>query len=349
MRPAGTPIWRSNSPRRPAMPLGWMIALACLCIATWQGVEWQIARWPHPRADQLRAAAAVAKAAQEEIARTKATRQLLQPETLDPNRTGLIGPDWSETTTTLGDAQAKRTATNPDLAAAIARILVGLELRPGARIAIIASGSFPGANIAAISAVEILGLTPVIIASLGSSMFGANDPDFGWLDMEAAVRRAGIWQARTSVVVLGGEGANGGGLPATGRDRLIEAARRNGFEPILAQDLSDLKRRVMTMIDASAPEGLVALINIGGAVLGIGTCLDAYALPSGLITRKLACDRGISGLVQDIAAHDRPVLHLLNIKRLALDWGLPHDPIPLPAIGENRGIYGRLPLSPDIH
>ena len=38
----------------------------------------------------------------------------------------------------------------------------------------------------------------------------------------------------------------------------------------------------MTAIADAAPEGLVALVNSGGAVLGMGTCLDAYRLPSGM-------------------------------------------------------------------
>ena len=123
--------------------------------------------------------------------KAKETLQLMQPPDLDPNRTGMIGPDWSETTTTIGEVQAKRTTTNPDLAAAIARVLIGLQPKPGAAVAIVASSSFPGANIAAIAAVETLGLKPVIISSLGSSMFGANDPEFGWLDMEAVIARSG--------------------------------------------------------------------------------------------------------------------------------------------------------------
>lgn len=348
MRSAFAPIWTSDAVAgKAALPI-WLIALACVSVAAWQGAERLAATLPHAKADQLRAAASMAKAAQAEIAQTKEKLQLMQPADIDPNRTGLIGPDWSETTTTIGEVQAKRTATNPDLAATIARILLGLKPPPGAAVGIIASGSFPGANIAAISAVETLGLKPVIVSSLGSSMFGANDPEFGWLDMEAAIRRAGIWQARTAAVVLGGESATAESLTGTGRDMLIRAARRNVYEPIVASDLAQLKQSVMRTINDAAPDGLVAVINVGGAVLGIGTCLDAYGLPSGLITRKLHCDRGVTGLVHDFAARNVPVLHLLYIKRLALDWGLPYDPVPLPAIGGNKRIYGRVPLSPEI-
>jgi poly-gamma-glutamate system protein len=102
------------------------------------------------------------------------------------------------------------------------------------------------------------------------------------------------------------------------------------------------------VINDAAPDGLFAVINVGGSVLGIGTCLDAYGIPSGIITRKLPCDRGVTGLVHDFAARNVPVLHLLYVKRLALDWGLPYDPKPLPDVGENKRVYGRVPLSPEI-
>jgi poly-gamma-glutamate system protein len=347
MRSAFAPIWTSDAAAaRSARPY-WLIAFACVSIVAWQGIEQLAARWPHAKAEQLRAAARMAKAAQASIAYAKEKLQLMQAADVDPNRTGLIGPDWSETTTTIGEVQAKRTATNPDFAAAIARILLGLKPQPGAAVGIIASGSFPGANIAAISAVESLGLKPVIVSSLGSSMFGATDPEFGWLDMEAAIRSAGAWRARTAAVVLGGESATAESLSATGREMLLRAARRNGYEPIVASDLTELKLSVSKVINDAAPDGLFAVINVGGSVLGIGTCLDAYGIPSGIITRKLPCDRGVTGLVHDFAARNVPVLHLLYVKRLALDWGLPYDPKPLPDVGENKR-YGRVPLSPEI-
>jgi poly-gamma-glutamate system protein len=348
MRSAFAPIWSSASAEQRTVRPFWLIALAVASILTWQGIEKFVARWPNAKTEQLRAAALMAKAAQAEIAKAKEKLQWMQPTDVDPNRTGLIGPEWSETTTTIGEVQAKRTATNPDLAAAIARVLLGFKPQPGAAIGIIASGSFPGANIAAISAVETLGLKPVIVSSLGSSMFGANDPEFGWLDMESVVRSAGVWRARTTAVVLGGDSATAESLGATGRDMLLRAARRNGYEPITAGDLAELKRSVLKAINDAAPEGLIAVINVGGSVLGIGTCLDAYGIPSGVITKKLPCDRGVTGMVHDFAARNVSVLHLLYIKRLALDWGLPYDPVPLPAVGENKRIYGRVPLSPEI-
>ena len=44
------------------------------------------------------------------------------------------------------------------------RLIASLDLPRGTPIVIIVSGSFPGANVAAIAAVEALGLHPVIVA-----------------------------------------------------------------------------------------------------------------------------------------------------------------------------------------
>ena len=319
-----------------------LIVAAGLSVGCWQAVEHLVRASPHRHMPTLLAAARAAHSAQQEIARTKEQMGLLQASAADPNRTGLIGPGWSEITTTIGDLPAKRTATNPDLAATIARILLSFAPAPGSAVGLVLSGSFVGANVAAIAAVEALGLRPVIVSSLGASMYGATDPALTWLDMEAVVRRAGIWQARSAAVVLGGGRAAAGGLDETGRDLLIAAARRNGYAPIEGRDFGDLKVKVYAALTDAAPQGLAALVNSGGSVVGMGTCLDAYRLPSGVLTRKFPCQSGISGLVHDFAASGVPVINLLNIKRLALDWGLPFDPVPLPTIGDNLQVYRRV-------
>jgi poly-gamma-glutamate system protein len=319
-----------------------LIVAAGLSVGCWQAVEYLVRALPHRQQPALLAAARAALSAQREIARTKEQMGLLQSSAADPNRTGLIGPDWSEVTTTIGDLPAKRTMTNPDFAAMIARILLSFDPAPSAAVGLVLSGSFVGANVAAIAAVEALGLRPVIISSLGASMYGATDPSLTWLDMEAVVRHAGIWQARSAAVVLGGESAAVGSMDKSGRELLIAAARRNGYTPIERRDFGELKVEIYAALTDAAPQGLVALVNSGGSVVGMGTCLDAYRLPSGVLTGKFPCQSGVSGLIHDFSASGIPVINLLNIKRLALDWGLPFDPVPLPTIGENVQVYRRI-------
>lgn len=322
-----------------------LVLLALASIAAWQIGERVLWKPPSPGAAAMRNAAMMAATARQEILRLKEEKRLLQPASLDPNRTGLIGPDWSEIATTIGDVTAKRTATNPDLAAVIVRVLQDHGIKPGQTVGAVLSGSFVGANIATLAAFQAMELKPVIVSSLGASMYGAADPEFTWLDMETALARAGIFKVRSIGVVAGGESAVGNSLSDTGRQMLSAAARRNGFELITGSDFATLKQAVQAEVIRAAPEGLAALVSAGGAVLSIGTCVDASRLPSGLVRGKQSCADGVPGFIHDFADAGRPVLHILNMKRFALDRGLPYDPIPLPQIGLNRKIYGRK-LSP---
>ncbi len=323
--------------------VGWrsLCIAAAISIALWQVVEYATRGLPDTNSEMMRLAATSALSAQREIARIKDQLGLLQPASVDPNRTGLIGPDWSEIATTIGDVSAKRTATNPDLAAIIIRSLRAQGISRGETVGLVLSGSFVGANMAAIAAVEAMGLRPVIVSSLGASMYGATDPEFTWLDMEAVLFRAGIFKSRSAAVVLGGESALANSLSETGREMLNAAAHRNGYSPLAGSDFRVLKQTALEVLAREAPQGLSALISAGGPVLSIGTCTDAYRLPSGIVRGKHSCQDGVPGLIHDFAALGKPVLHILNLRRLALDSGLPYDPVPLPVPGQNPKIYNR--------
>ena len=121
-------------------------------------------------------------------------------------------------------------------------MLFDLNPPPGAAIGIVASGSFPGANIAAIAAVEALGFKPVIVSSLGSSMYRRERS--GIRLARHGIRSSGalaFGRARTTAVVLGGESATAESLTEHRARDADRAARRNGYEPIVARDLAELK------------------------------------------------------------------------------------------------------------
>src|SRR5690606_23423767 len=105
-----------------------------------------------------------------------------------------------------------------------------LGLPEGSPVALLFSGSFIGGNVAAIIAVETLGLKPVIISSLGASMHGATDAALTWLDIEAELRARGIIAAKSVAALIGGGSAKGGGLSEEGVAALRAAALRNGVE-----------------------------------------------------------------------------------------------------------------------
>ena len=105
----------------------------------------------------------------------------------------------------------------------------------------------------------------------------------------------------------------------------------------LSATIDALLERIAQASGKDAPP--VAIINVGGALIGLGTCKGSHELPPGLV-RPGACQNGVPGLAFRLAETGAPMLNVINMKRLALEGGLPFDPRPLPAPGNNLAIYG---------
>ncbi|HLQ90864.1 MAG TPA: poly-gamma-glutamate system protein [Xanthobacteraceae bacterium] len=340
-----TSLWQSRPRAGARVPFGWLVAAAVLSIATWLATEWATHSPTHPHYAQMLSAARTMQSATRVFVVEKETRGLLQPPSIDPNRTGMIGSEFTNITTTLGDIASKRTTTNPDFAAALVRLIASLDLPRGTPVVIIVSGSFPGANVAAIAAVEALGLRPIIVASLGASMWGANDPDFNWLDMATVLRARGVIRTKTLAAVLGGGGSVGSNMDPDGVAALRASAARDGVPLIDVRPFSALVDSFLEQIadasrDGPAPVAPGLMINVGGALLGLGSCRESYETQPGLTRRALPCTSGTPGLALRLLEQGRPMLQVLNMKRLALEMGLPFDPNPLPTPGNNPAIYG---------
>jgi len=149
-------------------------------------------------------AAQLAKKAQEIIKQEINRRGLVIDVRNDPNLTGIIGPQYSLITTDRSNIRDKLIATNPNLAADLVALLHRAEVLPGDPVAVMFTGSFPGANIAVLAACKVLDAKPVIITSVGSSSYGANYEDFTWLDMEDILIKAGLWDFKSSAASLRG-------------------------------------------------------------------------------------------------------------------------------------------------
>ncbi len=326
----------------------WLVPAAVAAIGVWLYAENNARRIIHPGFPEMIAAARVVQSASLILRTEKQARGLLQPPDIDPNRTGMIGSEYTSITTTLGDIGSKRTATNPDIAALFVRLLATLELRRGTPVVIVTSGSFAGGNIAAIAAAEALGLRPLIITSLGSSMYGANDPDFNWLDMLALLRAKGAVQSSAIAAVVGGESATGSSMEPEGLAALRATAARHNVPLIEKRPLSVLVDALMESIARNLGPNVHtgAVINVGGALIGLGTCKESYELPPGIL-KGVACHEGTPGLAFRLAESGLPMLNVINFRRLAIEYGLPFDPSPLPMPGDNRAVYGSARNNPN--
>lgn len=66
----------------------------------------------------------------------------------DFHKTGLIGEEYTDITTTLGSIEAKRTAADPDMAALLVRMFSEAGLRSGDRVGAGFFRVFPSLNLA---------------------------------------------------------------------------------------------------------------------------------------------------------------------------------------------------------
>ena len=255
----------------------------------------------------------------------------------DPAQSGLIGTDYSSITTTLGDLRAKQTALNPQFAGLMVAWLKMAGLHRGDPVALSFSGSFPALNLAAHCACDTLGLKPLIISSVGASCYGANIPGFTWLDMEARLFDAGLIRSRSRYASLGGIMDTAGGIDGTGIGVGEAAIARHGAvylrEGTPRTVIRDVKRRMALYTAAGLPK---AFVNVGGNVTALGWVKAATLLDSGLLTRIPTCSSPRRGTIFRMFEAGVPVIHLINIERLAAANHLPIAPATLHP-GKNPG------------
>jgi len=287
---------------------------------------------PTPTAIRVEAASLMARS----LASIKALRLekgLPIDRALDPNETGIIGEEFTPLTTSLGDVVAKRTAANPAFAGVVAGYYQRAGLGPGDVVAIGGSGSFPAFVLASLCAARALELRPVLIYSVGSSMYGANIPGFTFVDMLARLRADGLLPYTIAAVAPGGERDTGRGVLFDEEGTtLVDEARRSGLPMVEGITLADRIGRRLQLFDAAASgRPIRCFVNVGGATANYGDTEASLLVPNGLVLTPPSLPKSPSrGLLFEFAARGVPVVHLLYVKGLARDNGLPFDPVPFP-------------------
>lgn len=255
----------------------------------------------------------------------------------DFNKTGLIGVKFSPTTTSLGSLEAKRTAANPNFAGLIVYLLSRAGVRRGDTVAVGGSSSFPSLIVAALSASKTMDLNLLLISSLGASQWGANNPDFHWLDMQSCLQNRGLFETQPIAISLGGEKDMGMDMSAEGRALLLRVAEEWGGlfleEPGLSRNV---QKRMHLYEEYAAKKEIKAFINIGGSWSNLGTDSEVLKLKPGLVKVRYIPPADKRGVMQEMALRGLPVIHLLHIKGLCRRYRLPWDPKPLPQPGEGR-------------
>ena len=268
-------------------------------------------------------------------------------DTIDPNHTGLIGEEYTGLTTTVGSADAKRTTTNPNMAALVVRLMHEAGVRSGDTIAVGCSGSFPALLVATLAAAKALEVTPILIVSAGSSSFGATRPGQTLLDLLEVLRQQTDIGVPAAAVSLGGSHDVGKDLDPETRNLLLERMRAARMTVLNEPDLAaNVHQRMQIYAGSSPGRRIAAFVNIGGSYADMGTSPLILDLESGVNTEiRIPPEESTHGVVFAMAKRHIPIIHLLHIKGLVLKYGLPWDPVPLPAISGTAISQPRSPVS----
>jgi len=250
----------------------------------------------------------------------------------DLYNSGLIGIDSSDITT-IFDTKAKSmkkskvACTHPNFAAFIVEKFQEIRLEPGDKVAVSMTGSLPGANLSVIAACEAMGIHPVIVSSLGSSAWGANNNDFSWLDIESHLFENNKIHYKSLASSIGGENDTGDNLPDKGIEIIENIIASKNIEFINEQNLQEnILRKLKVFKDNSKISNYKAYINIGGGSASIGYGDDKASLKVGIIhpiEKKTIMYDGFSNSMADYFLDKGvPFINIKNINLLAKPVGL---------------------------
>lgn len=306
------------------LPIGvGALLTAVLAIAAAGGTHlpaWFTASRDESPADVERAAASAAAAWQ------RAVRLIADARHTSPDG-ALIGGESSPLVTTLGDIEAKRVSASPSWPAAFVREFHRAGLRRGDVVAASFSGSFPALNLAVVSAARAMGLKLVAISSVTASSFGATEPGFTWPEIEVRLVNAGAINAASAGISAGGDGDRADDLEEDGRAlaRAIAArcARDLGAALIDPDTFEEAVHQRIDLFDAARGRSpLAAFVNVGGTQAALGRSTAILKVKNGWLPREPFDESDGRGLVARMVERGVPVLHVLNVRDLALRWGI---------------------------
>lgn len=224
-------------------------------------------------------------------------------------------------TAAVASPRGKRTVASPDTAALFSRLLRKAGLNAGDTVAVVLSDAYIGGNVAALSAIEAYGLRSRVvsvlrIAPVAPADDGVNRTPFTWLDAEAAVRAAGVWNVRSLRVMLPDDARTTDASGAGARAAMLDAIARSGVPLVATDDFAAAVRESVAILDlgANAAAKPALLVNMGGSRLALGDCLQPEDLPYGIITHPLPCRSGVPGLIQRALDQGVPVLNAFMIR-----------------------------------
>ncbi len=259
--------------------------------------------------------------------------------TIDPARTGMIGELMTPVTTLSGRLGAKQTSTNPNLAAVVVDMLIKAGVERGDLVAVGYSGSFPGMNVNVLAALKTIGARPVILSSVGSSQWGANQSRFLWIDMETMLFEENFIPFRSVASSIGGYEDLGIGLGDEARKMILKSIDKNELELLKKDDFQPaIEERMAVYRKKAGDQRYKAYINVGGGAVSSGNAIGKRAYKPGLNRSASRATLQIDSIMTRFMRQDIPVIHLVEIDQIAMMYGMPLKPQQMPAVGEG-GVF----------
>ncbi|WP_243402100.1 poly-gamma-glutamate system protein [Leptospira haakeii] len=255
----------------------------------------------------------------------------------DPSGSGLIGEFFTPVTSNLGTLRAKQSSINPNFGALVLEYLIQAGVKKGDTVAVSLSGSFPALNIAVYSAAKILELKLVIISSMTSSQWGANEPDFLWPDMEKLLYVRGIFPYKSLAYSWGGIEDQAFGMPKEGSKILQNSASKNSLSMLHSKNYSESLKERMNLYSSEIPlSEYKAYINVGGGTVSVGTKKNVGEFSPGLNLKYPIIRDGRDSVMRRFANLGIPIIHLVRVEELATQNGFTIQPKKIPGIGEGK-------------
>lgn len=333
--------WRPNKISNTALTLIAIFSLSSLFMT--ERIQIQVKQAYH---HQKLAASKLALEAFQHIKQERLRRGMRIDPELDATRSGLIGELMSSITSNTGHLYSKQTTINPNFAAVVVDLLKQAGVNEGDVVAVGMSGSFPAINICVYAAIQTLRLNPIIISSASSSQWGANDQRFSWLEMDRFLFQKNIFKFRSLAASIGGIEDRGLGISKSGKRLLMDTIERQGISFIDPENFSQsILKRMETYNQLAGDEPIKAYVNVGGGTISVGREEGKLLFKPGL-NKKMPFGTGvIDSVMTSFARQDTPVIHFINIIRLAKKYGLPLAPTIMPSVGEGD-IYMRRQYNP---
>ena len=238
----------------------------------------------------------------------------------------LIGSQTSIIQTTKGSLISKQSTLNPDFAAMITEMLMELEIDSSKNVAVSMTGSYPGANIAVLSALEALKVNASIISSCGSSEYGATNPEMTWFDIETSLFNNNIINNKTEYGSIGGGLDIGSQLSTDGLKACEESMYDNDILLLDQRNDQNINTRFNYYVEKYQNKDIELFINVGGGIYSIGDSLKRKSLLPGIIYPGDINSIENKTLIERFSENNIPVININQISLLTDWYELPYPP-----------------------